>query len=529
MIIIIRYALLILSLILPVMASATVPVVRYPSGTPVSVCQPSDTNPSCGGGASGSGNVGIGTSSRIATYIGSNPSTTVGSPTNDTIDSNGNLGVGTASAAQALVVNGNAQFIGAGNVGINSLSPGQALDVQGTVRTTGFQLSTNPSAGYILTSSSVGIGTWMPAPPSSGSSFWVQSPGNIGINTTQNVGIGTITTSGDNLIVVSSLSGGETIGSIANGIGGIDSNTTVMLHFNNNYTDNSSNNFTVTNVNSTFSSSTFKFGAYALALSGSNQYVNLPSDNVWILGGGTGNFTMEFWVYINSLPGAYAYLVSRTNGGNFFQFYLNSTGTVSFQDTGSGTSYTTSSTLSTGTWHHVAVIRGWGGGADVYETTFDGVGAGTQTHSGTTGSYPSQTDIGDDHGDTAHGLNGFIDEFRLSKIARWTTTFTPFSTEYTSVNASPQLTFSLPATGTQTGFISTNGSLSNALQLGQGSTAAITIPSSGNVGIGSTNPGAALDVVGGIRSSTGANGTGATSCLCKTFVGGLCTVIGACT
>lgn len=55
---------------------------------------------------------------------------------------------------------------GSGNVGINSAAPGQPLDVAGTIRSTAFILSGNGAAsGFILqTSSSVGIGTWVPAP-----------------------------------------------------------------------------------------------------------------------------------------------------------------------------------------------------------------------------------------------------------------------------------------------------------------------------------------------------------------------------
>jgi hypothetical protein len=55
-----------------------------------------------------------------------------------------------------------------GNVGVGSPTPGQILDVVGTVRTTGFQLSTNPTSGYIMTANSVGVGTWAPAPASGG-------------------------------------------------------------------------------------------------------------------------------------------------------------------------------------------------------------------------------------------------------------------------------------------------------------------------------------------------------------------------
>ncbi len=59
------------------------------------------------------------------------------------------------TAAQNLIVDG--------NIGIGSITPGAALDVQGTTRTTAFQIPTNPSSGYVLTSNSVGIGTWMAA------------------------------------------------------------------------------------------------------------------------------------------------------------------------------------------------------------------------------------------------------------------------------------------------------------------------------------------------------------------------------
>lgn len=51
----------------------------------------------------------------------------------------------------------------AGNLGVGSTNPGTKLDVNGTVRQTGFQLTTTPSAGYVLTSTSTGIGTWAPA------------------------------------------------------------------------------------------------------------------------------------------------------------------------------------------------------------------------------------------------------------------------------------------------------------------------------------------------------------------------------
>lgn len=47
-----------------------------------------------------------------------------------------------------------------GNVGIDAPTPGTKLDVNGTVRMTGFNLSTSPTDGYVLTSDGSGNGSW---------------------------------------------------------------------------------------------------------------------------------------------------------------------------------------------------------------------------------------------------------------------------------------------------------------------------------------------------------------------------------
>lgn len=50
-----------------------------------------------------------------------------------------------------------------GNVGIGVADPTQKLDVAGTIRTTGFQLASAPTAGYVLTCDATGLGSWQPA------------------------------------------------------------------------------------------------------------------------------------------------------------------------------------------------------------------------------------------------------------------------------------------------------------------------------------------------------------------------------
>lgn len=73
----------------------------------------------------------------------------------------------------ALIINSN------GNVGIGATAPAQKLDVSGTIQTTGFKLTTGAGSGKILTSDSLGVGTWQ-SPTTSYTTLNVDSSINIG-------------------------------------------------------------------------------------------------------------------------------------------------------------------------------------------------------------------------------------------------------------------------------------------------------------------------------------------------------------
>lgn len=135
--------LLIILLLIPNTSFSTTLVPAYTGGYPVRVCQPNDSNVSCGGG--GSGNVGIGTVNSLAVYTGT---TTIGAY-NKLVYISGNVGIGTFSPLSNLhidSVDGNNEFLvtnqggyrslevnGNGTVGIGttSIDSNVALDVNG--------------------------------------------------------------------------------------------------------------------------------------------------------------------------------------------------------------------------------------------------------------------------------------------------------------------------------------------------------------------------------------------------------------
>jgi fibronectin-binding autotransporter adhesin len=127
----------------------------------------------------GSMNVGIGTSTPLGAL-------TV---------MNGNVGIGTWVPAAALDVAGSGNSYINGNLGIGSTAPGKAVDVQGVVRMTGFNLSSSPVNGYVLTSDASGNGTWASSGGAGGG--WSTGTGTVYTSTgSNNVGIGTSTPQG---------------------------------------------------------------------------------------------------------------------------------------------------------------------------------------------------------------------------------------------------------------------------------------------------------------------------------------------
>jgi hypothetical protein len=193
--------------------------------------------------------------------------------------------------------------------------------------------------------------------------------------------------------------------------------------------DTSPNYFNLTNTGTTLPSPQNPFGNYSIFLNGTSQYLSIASNATLALG--SGNFTVEMWVYINyanaaALPSTAAGIYDQrngTNGAGVVQpcLELNSTGYVWY--------VTATSTIASGTtsigyqrWQHIAVVRN-SGTTNMY---LDGVQVGSSYTD--TNNYPAGSiflgKIND--GVTAGYLNGYISNVRtVIGTAVYTGAFTP--------------------------------------------------------------------------------------------------------
>ena len=178
------------------------------------------------------------------------------------------------------------------------------------------------------------------------------------------------------------------------------------------------------------------FGGGAVSSSGtsyymdsSNDYLSLADNAAWRCGGdGDGNFTVDFWFKSASYAIEMAFgqipdnnnfwiiAVDTDSGGSQYVFRVRS----STVDEVNYVPATFSQAIDT--WYHFALIRGWGGNANDYMMTADGVPmSAAHTDTFTIPDYAAPLRIG---GETNQSFyNGWIDEIRYSNNARWTADF----------------------------------------------------------------------------------------------------------
>lgn len=230
----------------------------------------------------------------------------------------------------------------------------------------------------------------------------------------------------------------------------LDANTVLLLHCegansSQTITDSSTYVHSVTaNGSANISTVTAKYGSGSIYFNGTNGYLSAADSTDWNFG--TGDFTIEFWVNFTSVPAA-AGLVNRGQN-NQFEIIFSSNG-LHFFIGGGAAIIDAAFTPTTNTWYHIAAIR-FGTACNIYVN-------GTSIGSGTSGANASGSNPILVGAETviANFFNGFIDELRISNIARWTGNFSPPGGQYTGstyeyylyVNTNNNATFRVSSSG----------------------------------------------------------------------------------
>ena len=202
------------------------------------------------------------------------------------------------------------------------------------------------------------------------------------------------------------------------------SSVSLLLHGDGSLADRSVNNFTVTAYNGATTTTTGpKYGSGCLINSAGRFQIdpasalNLTSDQ----------FTIELWVWANSIGGNYQALVFQDDlftSGQAFQLRLSTTGKIEFTyfTTSSRYSYVTltgTTTISAGSWVHVAVS--WDGSS--VRIFLNGALELSSSCSAMYANNVITCVAGDQIGYAP--MNGKIDDVRLTKRARYLAAFTP--------------------------------------------------------------------------------------------------------
>ena len=219
-------------------------------------------------------------------------------------------------------------------------------------------------------------------------------------------------------------------------------NTVILTCQSNYFKDNSSNNFTVTAVGSPsvqrFSPYSYQSYYSTSVIGGSgyfDQTTSFSTPNQSGFNFGTGDFTVEAWVYTTGTGNTYGnQVVGKSNGSSGWALLVNRTtngyGVVSSTADGSGLSVYTSSLLPPYQWAHIAWVRSSGTNKLYLNGALVSTLADTTNDTNTNALWvASQSNNG-----TAQNFPGYICDVRIVKgTAVYTSAFTPPTAPLTAV------------------------------------------------------------------------------------------------
>jgi len=236
--------------------------------------------------------------------------------------------------------------------------------------------------------------------------------------------------------------------------------------------------------NAQISTSVKKYGTGSMSFDGTGDYLTSSSNQSTLCAFGTGDFTIEFWIYLNTVSGNQGTVDLRPSGvnGAYPLIYVSSTSLTYYV---SSASQINGGVLAASTWYHVAVSRV----ASQTRMFLNGTQVGStyaDTNSYLCGAGAPW--VGSVRDGTAQ-LNGYVDDLRISKgVGRYPYNFTPPTAEFPNIGGTVTLTADpyfdyttllLPGNGT-------NGAQNNTFL--DSSTNNFTITRNGNTTQGTFSP-----------------------------------------
>jgi len=190
----------------------------------------------------------------------------------------------------------------------------------------------------------------------------------------------------------------------------------------NDFTDSSRHDHTLSNTNITVDTTTKKYGTGSLEFS-TSAYGTFPHDTSFDIG--TGDFTIEAWVYPqNSGTRGIAHNHPSYTGGGFTFWIRTSDNKLVIENFTNGSSsninIVSGTSVSNGTWAHVAYSRSGGTGYLFVNGNQEGTHQDSRNLTNNSAFY-----IGAAEGTNYRGI-GYIDDLRFTVgVARYTSNFTP--------------------------------------------------------------------------------------------------------
>lgn len=187
--------------------------------------------------------------------------------------------------------------------------------------------------------------------------------------------------------------------------------------------DNAMMNDLQTIGNAQVSTSVVKYGTGSIALDGNGDYVVEPTNLNF--GYGTSDFTIEFWLYLNTASADQTLVSNLSNAAstNPHLYYLNNTGIRYYTNSADRI---IGASLAPNTWYHIALCKSSGStklfinGTQTGSTYTDTNNYGSSAPLGIGTYWSSNSPV------VSSTLNGYVDDLRITKgYARYTANFTP--------------------------------------------------------------------------------------------------------